>query len=353
MFSKRNIFVFIILSVFLQLTLSAADIGKAKIAILPFSARGNIDKATLDVILENFTIAIVEAGVYSVVMKSQLDKALSDLKFKSGDVFDESLAADLGKMVGAQIVVFGNVNDSNDTYYVNVRGIDVAAGTVTFLKREEVINKGDLIRIINKMAKAISSDSNKNSDSFNPRSSSNNNTKNNNTKKFNREDLDFIEKYYNDRWDISTDDRYENRRKLYQFIAGGSVLVGIGGPFFLSGIVILAYMVYTGTKIATIEKYGYNNYGAYTETNQSVLNLYYGVGFGVGLTFMLIGAAMVSLCSIPFWFASRVQEIYRKDTGKRLSLLERTKFDARIVATRNSLTNEYNRKISFDLSISL
>ena len=334
MLVKRNIFVFIILSVFLQLTISAAEIGKIKIAILPFSSRGSVDNVTLDIMLENLTIAMVDTGVYSVVMKSQLDKVLSDLKFKNGDLFDEFLATDLGKMVGAQIVVFGSVNNASGTYYVSVRGINVDNGTITFLKREEGTNKDDLFRIVNKMARAISSDSNKKSDSSDPKSSS---TSSSSNRKFNAGDRDFIEKYYNDRWDISTNDRYENRRKLYLFIAGGSVLAGIGGSFFLAGISVLANWCYAG---AMLDRY---------ESGDTS----YAIGVGAGLPTMLTGIAMASLCSIPFWFASRVQEIYRKDTGKRLSLLERTKFDARIVSTRNSLTNEYNRKISFDLSISL
>jgi len=320
---RKSIFFAIILAIFLQLTLSAADMGRTILAILPFSSKG-IDRTTVEVMLEKFTIAMVDAGVYSIVEKKQLDKALSDLKFQSGDVFDDSSAVELGKTVGAQIVIFGSVNYAAGTYYINVKGVDVTTGVASFWKREETSNKNYLVKMADKLAEEVIS--------FGSGSKSARGKKSDSSRyKFTREDQDFIEEYYEIKWDISTNDRYENRRKFNQFIAAGSALASVGGIFSLSGIIIMSSMAVMGA-------------------NSGIFMM---MGLPAGLPILFGGFTMLPLCAIPFWFANRVQTIYRKATGERLSFWDKTNFDLRIVTTKESLTNELNRKISFDLTVSL
>ncbi len=105
---------------------------------------------------ENFTIAMVDAETYSIVERGQLDRALDELKFQKGDIFDDSTAAALGKMAGAQVVIIASVSYVNNIYFINVRGIDVTTGIVVFGKRAETWNKNELIKITDMLAKVIS-----------------------------------------------------------------------------------------------------------------------------------------------------------------------------------------------------
>jgi len=324
MFNKRNVFIFItILSIFYPLLLSASDTskgGKIRLAILPFSSKGGVDNAAIEVMFENFTIAMVGAGVYSIVERGQLDKALSELKFQRGDVFDDSSAAQLGKMAGAQVVILGSVNYALDTYYLSVRGIDVTTGVIVLGKQEQTKNKNELVWIAEKLAKFISfnydnkpnsSDIKKNFISYEDGN-------------YTRKDLIFIKKCYENKWLISPSDYEANRSKFRIFIGTGIGLSISGGVGLVSGIIML------GTALG--------------------LRAGWWIFFYLPMGFV---GSLLPLSAIPFYFADRVKSIYRKATGEKLSFWDRTNFDLRIVTTKESLTNEYNRKISFDLSISL
>ena len=150
---KKTIFVLIIFSISI---LTGAE-EKIRVAILPFSSK-NIDKDLLEVMFQSFTTTMVDAKVYSIVERSQLDKAIYELKFQRGDIFDDSSASALGKMAGAQIVILGDVSfvSRTDTYYVNIRGINVTTGIVDFAKKDETKLEKDLVKVVDNMAKFIS-----------------------------------------------------------------------------------------------------------------------------------------------------------------------------------------------------
>ena len=147
----------------LQFILLASDTTKIRIAILPFSARGNVEKSLVELASENFAIKIIEIGKYSVVERSQLDKALSELKFQYGDAFDDSSAVEIGKLAGAQIVIIGNITalgTLGSDFYVSARGIDVKTGVAMFAKREEAKSRRGLVIAIDKLAISISNENN-------------------------------------------------------------------------------------------------------------------------------------------------------------------------------------------------
>jgi len=315
---KKHVYFFLIFSIFSHIFLSAADTGKTRLAILPFSSMGSIDKATVEVISENFTVAMVDAGVYSIVERGQLNKALNELKFQRGDVFDDSSAAELGKMAGAQIVIFGSVSYASDTYFINARGIDVTTGVVAFGKREQTKNKNELFAMVDKLAISISFGTD--IKLTNTKKNSSDST----TGNFNSNEQAFIKKYY-DRWGISTDNYEDSRYKFKFFIGVGIGVLALGGTLILAGIIAIPVL----------------------------WNQPYKISLPVDIGFLVAGFVTMPFSIIPFWYSSKVATIYRKSTGERLSFWNRTKFDLRIVTTKESLTNEYNRKISFDLSMGL
>jgi TolB-like protein len=351
---NKWIFFIIILSTLSSSIISANDTDKKRLAVLPFSSSGNIDKATLDVMFENFTIVMVNAGIYSIIERAQLDKALNELKFQRGDIFDDSSAAELGKMAGAQIVIFGSVNYAGDTYYVNVRGVDVATGVVSFGRREETKNKNDLVKMVDKLAVAISFGDTESTAALQAKSSKLGSTSGN----FSIKDQIFVEKYYEGKWNISTDDYAGSRLKFRIFNGVGIGLVVGGSTLFLVGLIPILVTAYyrEHTHIVVYEPDPDKRDDSYREKAEvaKIADIsFWFVGLPVGISLMAIGALIISLCSIPFLFANRVRTIYRKAAGEKLSFLERAKFDIRIVETKESLTDELNRKVSFGLTISL
>jgi len=336
---KKHVYFFLIFSIFSHLFLSAADMGKTRLAILPFSSMGGIEKATLEIMSENFTIAMVDAGVYNIVERGQLDQALKELKFQRGDIFDDSSAAKLGKMVGAEIVIFGTVSYAEDNYFINARGIDVTTGVVVFGKREQTRNKNELFTMTDKLANSISFGNNEKAGNKKRRDASSSVTG-----KYSEADQRFMEK-----WSVFPDN-YEDTLSKYKISTGiGIGLAAGGGTILLTGLI-----VWFGTLGYFSTTWGRHTYGSSEMTRYNIAyTTYWEVALPIGVVFTILGITALSLCSIPFWFANKVASLYKKATGEKLSFLERTKFDLRIVTKKESLTNEYNRKISFDLSISL
>ena len=310
---RKHIFFIFIFSIFLQFTLSAADTGKTRLAILPFSSNGNIDKDIADVMFENFTIAMVDAGIYSIVERRQLDKVLNELKFQRGDVFDNSSAIQLGKMAGAQMVIFGSINYAANVYYFNIKGIDVTTGVVSFGKREETRNINELVNMADKLAEAISGSGSKKESKLSSKG------------ELTIGDIEFIEKYYKNKWKIATYDRDENKRKFNQFIGGGIGLSVGGSTLFLGGIIFEVVM------------------GVIQEGSYMV----------VATPFMSIGAIMTSLCSIFFYFADRVKKIYRRTTGEKLVFWDRANFGIGFTMKENGFTKEQESRLNLSMSISL
>jgi uncharacterized membrane protein len=153
---KKSILFIVVLSIFCSFVLSANDGDKkTRLAILPFSTNGGVDKVTMDVMFGNFAISMVNSGIYDVIDGSQLDNAITKLKLNKKKVLDDSSAVEIGKMAGAKIVILINFNFVNKIYYVNLRGIDVTTGIVIFGKSEEAIQKKDLINLVNKLASSI------------------------------------------------------------------------------------------------------------------------------------------------------------------------------------------------------
>ncbi len=365
---KKQIYLiaFVIL-IFCPILLSANDTAKKRLAILPFSSKGNIDSAILDVMFENFTITMVNAGVYSVVEVVQLDKALNELKFQKGDMFDDSSAVKLGKMTGAQIVILPTINYTANSYYVNVKGVDVTTGVATFEKLGQTKNKNELGKIADRLADAISFGDEKNAVSKSNSKSEENTVESKTrqeTKKISKADQKFIDKYYDCQWGIDIDDYEANHKKYWTFNGVGIGLAVGGGTLFLAGMITLlaTFGYYESLEYPNINNYrinsdyssyDYDKYQAALDTYDNAKEAFYYVGIPLGIVFMQLGAIMSILSSIPFWYAGRVANIYQKASGEKLTFWQRAKFDTRIVEARNSLTLEIDRKISFDLTISL
>ena len=155
---KKKLFVLITMLVGTIFNVTAAEFStqEKRVAILPFSVKGNFDALYAEVAQDNFTTELIKGGAYRVVERSQLDKAMKELKFQSGNDFDESSAMEVGKLAGAEIVVIGIVTALRNQIVVNIRGISVKTGIAEFAEREFIRNAEDLLTSVEKIAKKLS-----------------------------------------------------------------------------------------------------------------------------------------------------------------------------------------------------
>lgn len=104
----------VMLALALTLTASAAQPQKSKpkLAVLNFDESGiSHANAAVGKRISNYTIdKLVKSEVYSVVEREVIEKILREQNFGASGHVDPTTAAQIGKIVGADFIVYGTVN---------------------------------------------------------------------------------------------------------------------------------------------------------------------------------------------------------------------------------------------------
>ena len=153
---KLTVLIAMLVGTIFNITAAEFASQEKRVAILPFSVKGNFDALYAEVAQDNFTTELIKGGAYRVVERSQLDKAMKELKFQSGNDFDESSAMEVGKLAGAEIVAIGIVTALKNQIIVNIRGISVKTGIAEFAEREFIKSQDELLTVVEKIARKLS-----------------------------------------------------------------------------------------------------------------------------------------------------------------------------------------------------
>lgn len=95
----------------------------------------------------------MEKGKYSVVERERLLLALEELRLGTTSLVDESSRLELGRLVGAQLMVFGGYQIIGEMMRVDLRLVEVESGKV--LKAvEKTTSAADLSGWLNATRKA-------------------------------------------------------------------------------------------------------------------------------------------------------------------------------------------------------
>lgn len=81
-------------------------------------------------IAEELITRLTNLGNLTVVERSQLNRAIAELKFNLSDLVDPDHAKEFGKFIGADTILVGTITDMGHKYKVNGRLIDTEAGEV-------------------------------------------------------------------------------------------------------------------------------------------------------------------------------------------------------------------------------
>lgn len=95
------------------------------------------DTETAAFITEELQHQLVQAKKFKVVDRKSLDAAYSERDFQhySGDVSDDSMVS-IGKMLGADIVIIGDISGSGGNRRLNLKALDVQTGELVVTARE-------------------------------------------------------------------------------------------------------------------------------------------------------------------------------------------------------------------------
>jgi len=124
--------VIIVLGLFLSIQFLSAQDQKQRVAVFdPTSASASIDEGTKEAVREVISEVFVNTGKYSMVERAMLQSVMKEQSLSNTDAFDESKAAELGKMAGASKIVVSVITVvGGNSYGISIKIIDVITTTI-------------------------------------------------------------------------------------------------------------------------------------------------------------------------------------------------------------------------------
>jgi len=110
-------------------------------AVMRFESVG-IDSSISMVVTEIFTNQIQANGKYRVMERSQMDKILSEQGFQnSGACNSSQCAVEIGRLLSIDKMFIGSIGKLGETWFVNVRIIDIKTGEILSTVSKQVRGK--------------------------------------------------------------------------------------------------------------------------------------------------------------------------------------------------------------------
>ncbi len=126
---KRVLFLLIIMLVAL-ISISAEEKASPTIAIMDVAATNTSDVKS-QVIYEYIVDVVNKAELYTIVERSALQAAIDEMQIGSSGLVDDTTAAQIGKLAGAEFILISNLIVDDGITYLSTRIVSVETGQVT------------------------------------------------------------------------------------------------------------------------------------------------------------------------------------------------------------------------------
>ena len=128
-----------------------AQDGKLAVSILDFTGE-DVKEKFLRACYQQLETSLIESNRLTVIEKSQRDELLKEQEFQSSGICDEACAVEIGKMVGAEYLMLGEIIGFADLYQVNIKIINIEKGDVAEKVTKQI--SGGMGELLNGMEEA-------------------------------------------------------------------------------------------------------------------------------------------------------------------------------------------------------
>ncbi len=138
--AKEGLFGLLLVAMVLGITFTAETAFCTRVAVIDFESIGddpNIGRGVTEIVRTE----LIKTGNYEVVERALLNKIIEEQRFQLSDLVDPSKAVELGKLLGADLILTGSVVKIGTSYTINARFIDVKTGMA---KRAEAIRGNEI-----------------------------------------------------------------------------------------------------------------------------------------------------------------------------------------------------------------
>jgi hypothetical protein len=117
----------IITNVIALLITVAAMAQNSKVAV--FNPDGRVDNSIKEIIREEISSVMVNAR-YTVLEREQIDRVLKENRYQESGLVDDSQKIEMGKHLGANLVLVSSVTQTGNEYYISCKLIDVETARI-------------------------------------------------------------------------------------------------------------------------------------------------------------------------------------------------------------------------------
>ena len=103
------------------------------IALLPINAA---DRDRGNYAYENITIMFFDTRLFEMVERNRIDAILKEQNFQYSGLVDDRTAAEIGKFLGAKVIIIGDITGSGSTRRLVFRGLDVETAKILAMAQE-------------------------------------------------------------------------------------------------------------------------------------------------------------------------------------------------------------------------
>ena len=108
------------------------DAGK-RIALLPINAA---DKENGDYAYDTITVMFTNSMKYDMLERARINEILKEQNFQMSGMVSDETAVSIGKMLGAQAIIVGDISGSGNTRRLVFRCLDVETGKILGISSE-------------------------------------------------------------------------------------------------------------------------------------------------------------------------------------------------------------------------
>lgn len=114
-----------LISFFLFTTLLFAE-DKPRVAVLDFD--GDEDAVVLSDAVRS---ELLKSEAFTLISRSDMGKIIMEQEFQLSGIVDEETSVELGKLLGAEQLVIGNIKKVGINYFLTVKMVDIETGVIT------------------------------------------------------------------------------------------------------------------------------------------------------------------------------------------------------------------------------
>lgn len=131
--NRKNLVISLIAIAVFAFAVTGFAADKPSVAILDFETVGS-EEHLGKAVAEIMRTELIDTNKFRVVERAQINKALSEQRFQRSGVTDEKSATEIGKLLGADLIIIGSVVKIGSSYTINSRMIDIKTGEATLGK---------------------------------------------------------------------------------------------------------------------------------------------------------------------------------------------------------------------------